>query len=108
MYYLSLFNFGLYPLVVGYVTLLLALLLMFAMTMLILKIGRIVMIMLKQAMFEPGEKIIKKVNALNGKASRLVMTKKPTKKKTKKTKKVIKVIKVIKSIKPVKTKKRIK
>jgi hypothetical protein len=96
------FNFGLYPLVVGYVTLLLALLLMFAMTMLILKIGRIVMIMLKQAMFEPGEKIIKKVNALNGKASRLVMTKKPTKKKTKK------VIKVIKSIKPVKTKKRIK
>ncbi len=102
MYYLSMFNFGLYPLVVGYVTLLLALLLMFAMTMLILKIGRIVMIMLKQAMFEPGEKIIKKVNALNGKASRLVMTKKPTKKKTKK------VIKVIKSIKPVKTKKRIK
>lgn len=105
MYYLSMFNFGLYTMVVGYVTLLLALLLMFAMTMLILKIGRIVMIMLKQAMFEPGEKIIKKVNALNGKASRLVMTKKPTKKKTKKTKKVIKVIK---SIKPVKTKKRIK
>lgn len=105
MYYLSMFNFGLYTMVVGYVTLLLALLLMFAMTMLILKLGRIVMIMLKQAMFEPGEKIIKKVNALNGKASRLVMTKKPTKKKTKKTKKVIKVIK---SIKPVKTKKRIK
>lgn len=102
MYYLSMFNFGLYTMVVGYVTLLLALLLMFAMTMLILKIGRIVLVMLKQAMFEPGEKIIKKVNALNGKASRLVMTKKPTKKKTKK------VIKVIKSIKPVKTKKRIK
>ena len=59
MYYLSMFNFGLYPLVVGYVTLLLALLLMFAMTMLILKIGRIVLVMLKQAMFEPGEKIAK-------------------------------------------------
>lgn len=79
MYYLSMFNFGLYPLVVGYVTLLLALLLMFAMTMLILKIGRIVLVMLKQAMFEPGEKIAKKVSILNSKASRPAAWPKPIK-----------------------------
>lgn len=65
MYYLSLFNFGLYPLVVGYVTLLLALLLMFAMTMLILKIGRIVLVMLKQSMTAPEDRIVKAVQKLS-------------------------------------------
>ena len=79
MYYLSMFNFGLYPLVVGYITLLLALLLMFAMTMLILKIGRIVLVMLKQAMFEPGDKIAKKVSILNSKALRPAAWPKPIK-----------------------------